>query len=117
MTLVSMNTRYNEKLKSFEQYHALKQTEKLIQKAYTDHLLNELAKATQSQPDNKDEVLQSLNELKEMVKPSHKFFMKIDKPVPVKAKEVADSKNDAISIQRAKMRAKAIENYEKKQKG
>ncbi|MCX2486581.1 hypothetical protein [Pedobacter sp. MR2016-24] len=69
-----MNKTYNEKLKSFEQYHAMKQTEKLVQKAYTDHLLQQLAEATQPQPTNQNEVIQSLNELKEMVKPSTDFF-------------------------------------------
>ncbi len=60
---------YTGKVKSFDEYQDEVRTEKLLQKAYLDHLLQQLSEARQIPFKEDKVVLEALKELKEMVSP------------------------------------------------
>lgn len=99
---------YNQKLKSFEQYVAQKRTEKLLDKAYKDHLLQQLAVATQSQPASDNIVLQELKELKELVTPVITFFT-TEKPEIKKRISSKERKRLADEEQEKMLEIKALQ--------
>jgi len=83
-----MDKTKESKVKSFNDYANQVRTEKMVQKAYTDHLLHQLAEATHSPAKGNNEVLEKLNALDVKLNPVADFFA----PVPVEPKPVRISK-------------------------
>jgi hypothetical protein len=118
---------YSEKVKSFNQYRDQIRTDKLIDKAYKDHLLEQLAEAKQSQPKHDPEVAERLKMIDEKLIPVIKFFTKLDKPVavvkadPIPAVVTVEKSEDEIQQEiiakmEAKIKAAAVERLAKKKK-
>ena len=90
-----IRTPYTGKIKTFEQYRAEIRTEKLVQKAYKDHLLQQLAEAKQV-PVQADSVIDGLNEIKEMVKPAYQFF-NTPQSTPASKKRISKKEKERLA--------------------
>lgn len=70
---------YEGQTKSFEQYSLQVKTEKLVQQAYVDHLLSQLAQASQApvvvaDTKSNEQILKQIESLKMSLNPISKFF-------------------------------------------
>ena len=109
-----MYKKYTEKVKSFEQYQNQIQTEKLVQKAYTDHLLSQLAVASQAPAiavdiKSNQEILMQIEQLKMSLQPVATFLDNISKPVTKNTK--APTKAERLAQQKEKIRLSALAKF------
>jgi len=92
------------KIKSFNDYANQVRTEKLVQKAYTDHLLQQLAEAKHSPVQENKAVLDKINELSSTLEPVSRFFsLDIKEIQPVKKRV---SKAERLAIEEAEKKAR-----------
>ncbi|RAJ22884.1 hypothetical protein [Pedobacter cryoconitis] len=105
---------YTGKVKSFNEYQAEVRTEKLLQKAFTDHLLQQLAEARQIPLKEDKAVIEALNELKEMVVPltdniefiKNKYTKPVHKP---SKKTISKAEKQAAIINKIVTRGKKLD--------
>jgi len=109
-----ISTPYTGAVKTFAEYQAEIRTEKLVNKAYTDHLLQQLAVAQQApvavdQVKSNAEILEQIESLKMSLKPVATFLDNISKPVIKNTK--APTKLERLAKQKEKIRLSALAKF------